>query len=68
MTRAQIEAARIRVGEVLHDRIGRDLDRLAVKKYGELCSALVSAVLGHPDGKVPRWPAGAGRRARRVAR
>lgn len=63
MTRAQMEAARGRVAVVLRDAYP---DVVMVDQT--VCGRLVSAVLGHPDGKAPRQPAGAGRKARRFAR
>lgn len=61
MTRAQMEAARERVAGVLEDpRV--PLGILSKAEIDALCSRLVAAVLGHPDGKTPRakpkrrWP------------
>lgn len=68
MTRAQIEAARERVADVLDDHVGHLIAKVAPEDRTVLHGALVSAVLGHPDGKAPRQPASAGRRARRFAR
>lgn len=50
MTRAQMEAARGRVADVLDEWLG-------AAKRDMLCGRLVRAVLGHPDGKVPKAPA-----------
>lgn len=49
MTRAQMEAARGRVAVVL-----RDVYPHIVTVEESVCSRLVAAVLGHPDGKVPK--------------
>lgn len=64
MTRAQMEAARARVGVLLRE----SLDGIGPIVTDEFCGRVVRAVLGHPDGKPPRQPAGAGRRSRRFAR
>lgn len=65
MTRAQIAAARERVAVLLRESLeGTSLELIT----DQFCGRLVSAVLGHPDGKAPRQPAGAGRKARRFAR
>lgn len=61
MTRAQMEAARGRVAVVLRDAYP---DVVMVDQT--VCNRLVSAVLGHPDGKVPRAKQ-PGREAQRVA-
>lgn len=71
MTRAQMEAARERVWHVLDDRMTSGVPEwanLGSEDRATLCGRLVSAVLGHPDGKAPRQPAGAGRKSRRFAR
>ena len=55
MTRAQIEAARERVAGVLAE-YGPGYEVLLAgsrEKRDALCSRLVTAVLGHPDGRVP---------------
>lgn len=70
MTRAQMEAARQRVGAVLVEEFQDSLrwNLMSQQKRDAIGARLVSAVLGHPDGKASRQPAGAGRRARRFAR
>lgn len=68
MTRAQMEAARERVGRVLVDECNVAPYMLDTTHREALAGKLVTAVLGHPDGKAPRQPAGAGRKARRFAR
>lgn len=72
MTRAQIEAARERVWRVLDDRMTSGIPEWANLGSGDrdtLCSRLVTAVLGHPDGRAPKvapkrklpWPRRASR-------
>jgi hypothetical protein len=69
MTRAQMEAARERVRVVINRLFGRaTLDKLPLQEQNTVVGAFVTAVLGHPDGRLPRAPAGAGRKARRFAR
>lgn len=64
MTRAQLAAARERVAGVLEDpRV--PLGILGKPEFDALCSRLVTAVLGHPDGRAPR--AKLGPEAQRVA-
>lgn len=69
MTRAQMEAARKRVAGVLAE-YGPGYEVLhagSMEKVEALCSRLVTAVLGHPDGRAPRakrrppWPRRASR-------
>lgn len=70
MTRLQLEAARGRVSRVLVEEFldSPRWNAMGARQRDEVCSRLVSAVLGHPDGGAPRQPSGAGRRARRFAR
>lgn len=62
MTRAQIEAARERVAGVLEELVPRGWGSWTPPLRDALCSRLVTAVLGHPDGRAPStkrrppWP------------
>lgn len=56
MTRAQMEAARERVAEELEERLPMTWHKMTAGGRSSLCSALVTAVLGHPNGKVPKTP------------
>lgn len=54
MTRAQMEAARERVASVLEEVAPRSWDGWPPGLRDTLCGRLVTAVIGHPDGKVPK--------------
>ena len=62
MTRAQIAAARARIDRELDERVGPSLVHLPAPDRAALVGALVTAVLGHPDGRAPKirrgppWP------------
>jgi hypothetical protein len=68
MTRAQIEAARERVENILWDEFTDAVRLMNTAQRSALSGRLVAAAIGHPDGRAPKAPAGAGRKARRFAR